>query len=124
MSEVTPEKRAILKNTPSNPHLAQEDEQMKSVFKKVTFKEERPSRSVQVSLAGKPDSGRLHPKQPERCSSCGVNGFCRSFRPFVAEEYEILRNYRSNRQVDKKLPEKDKVEAVVQECGWVKTGWP
>lgn len=44
MSEVMPEKRAILKNIPKNPHLPQEDDQINSVFKKVTFEEERPSR--------------------------------------------------------------------------------
>lgn len=44
MSEVTPEKRAILKNIPNNPQLPLEDDQIYSISKKVTFKEEKPSR--------------------------------------------------------------------------------
>lgn len=53
-----------------------------------------------------------------------MNVFCRSFRPLAAQEYRMSRNYRSNPQVDKKLPEKRKLEAVVQEHGSVKTAWP
>lgn len=53
-----------------------------------------------------------------------MNVFWRSFRPLAAEEYGMSRNYRSNPQVDKKLPEKRKLEAVVQERGSVKRARP
>lgn len=37
----------------------------------------------------------------------------------MADEYEISGNYRLNRQVERKVPLKDKRDALVQERGWV-----
>lgn len=42
----------------------------------------------------------------------------------MAEEYEISGNDRLQRQVERKLLQKDKADALVQEQGWVKTPWP
>lgn len=61
----------------------------------------------------------LHPREPGMCSSCGVNMFCVSFRPFRTEEDEMPRNYRFHRQVEKRFPEKETREAVGQGLGSV-----